>query len=166
MENCSVSTGQINELYNMGFGTAGVSKCGGSGGFHIAAYTQSHLERNSFDRPSKGYSRLLANRFQISLTCSLLSWMMMIALASNPPIALASVHGKDGKESFVSPRRETVFRQRSSGTCNCRRSYIRSCHPGTWVEMVNLRKANRKYQKLRGESPAIPCLWEAQGCHG
>jgi hypothetical protein len=35
----------------MGFGTAGVRNSGGSGGFHIVGYTQSQLERNSFDQP-------------------------------------------------------------------------------------------------------------------
>jgi hypothetical protein len=36
----------------------------------------------------------------------------------------------------------------------------------TRVEMVDLRKADRKYQELRGSSPAIPCLWTTQGAYG
>jgi hypothetical protein len=34
----------------MGFGAAGASDGGGSKGFHILGYTESWLERNSFDR--------------------------------------------------------------------------------------------------------------------
>ena len=34
----------------MGFETAGISDSGGSGGFHILGYTESQLERSSFDR--------------------------------------------------------------------------------------------------------------------
>jgi hypothetical protein len=45
----------------MGFGTAGVSNSGGSGGFHVLGYTESWLERNSFDRhKSKAHLSLKA----------------------------------------------------------------------------------------------------------
>src|ERR1700730_4330462 len=44
----------------MSFGTAGIRNSGGSGGFHILGYTESQLERSSFDRhKSKAHLRLL-----------------------------------------------------------------------------------------------------------
>ena len=37
-------------------------------------------------------------------------------------------------------------------------------HPG--VEMVDLRKTNRKNRKLPGSSPAVSCLWPSQSADG
>jgi hypothetical protein len=43
-EHGAIGAGQVDLLYGMGFGTAGGSNSGGSGGLHILGYTESCLD--------------------------------------------------------------------------------------------------------------------------